>query len=51
MQAAFKTWLKSCQSDYEDFYSDGETFRDFCDANEMEFYETGRLYDRSGKRG
>lgn len=43
MQAAFKTWLADAQSDCEAFYEDN-TFAEHCDANNYEFYETGKMY-------
>lgn len=43
MQAAFKNWLKSCQSECAAFYEDDE-FSDHCDTNDFEFYENGKLY-------
>ena len=43
MHAAFDTWLKACQEDYKDFYSD-QMFADHCEANEYEFYADGREF-------
>lgn len=43
MQAAFKSWLKACQADAEDEYTN-ETFAEHCQANEYEFYENGEAY-------
>lgn len=48
MQEAFKTWLASCQSECECFYEDDE-FGEYCDANENEFYEDGKLYRKERK--
>lgn len=42
MQAAFKTWLKACQSDCEHQYSD-EAMQENCEANGYEFYEDGEM--------
>lgn len=42
MQAAFKSWLKACQDDCEDQYSD-ETFSEHCEANEYLFLEDGEI--------
>lgn len=42
MEAAFDTWLKECQDDYESQFSD-EVFGDACDANGWEFYENGSM--------
>jgi hypothetical protein len=47
MQAAFESWLKACHADCEDFYSD-ETFGEFCEGNEYEFYEDGRFHAKKG---
>lgn len=42
MQAAFRSWLKVCQADYEDFYSD-ERFSEHCESNGYHFTESGKL--------
>lgn len=42
MQGAFKTWLEACQDDLADFYTH-ETFGEHCEANEYEFYESGKM--------
>lgn len=45
MQAAFKTWVKSCQDDCDHFYSDIDgDFADHCEANGFEFTEDGKFY-------
>lgn len=45
MQAAFKTLLKSCQSECSSFYNDeGNVFAEHCEANNYEFYEDGSFY-------
>lgn len=42
MQAAFHTWMKACNEDYEYQYSD-EAFAETCEANEYKFTEDGEL--------
>jgi hypothetical protein len=42
MQAAFETWLKDAQSDYEHEYSD-EGFGETADANDWLFLESGEM--------
>lgn len=49
MQAAFRNWLKVCQSDCAYFYGNDpeagdEDFAEHCDANNYEFYEDGSFY-------
>lgn len=43
LQAAAKSLLEACQSEYAHDVSE-EGFRDFCEANDVEFLETGRRY-------
>lgn len=45
LQAGFDSWLESAQSQAEAEYED-ENFGDFCDANDKEFYEDGRVYQK-----
>ena len=45
MQSAFRAWIKACQADAEDEYTDG-TFGEHCEANEYEFWEDGRFYSK-----
>lgn len=42
MQMAFKSWMKSCNEDYESFYSDGE-FSEHSDSNGYWYDEDGHL--------
>lgn len=42
MEAAFRSWLKACQDDAEDQYSD-EQFGETADANGWEYYQDGEL--------
>lgn len=42
MEAAYDTWLKGCQDDYQHLYSD-EEFADHCEANNYRFTEDGEL--------
>jgi len=45
MEAAFRSLLKQCHSEYECFYSDeDEAFAEHCEANDYEFYESGKPY-------
>lgn len=49
MQAAFKSWIKSCQADCEDFY-ENDQFSEHCEANEYEFMEDGSIADRKSRK-
>jgi len=40
MEAAFRSLLAHCHSEYEDFYTD-ESFAEHADANDYEYYEDG----------
>jgi hypothetical protein len=42
MQAAFESLVKAGQADAKYEYSD-EVFGEFCDANKIEFYESGEI--------
>ena len=44
MQAAFRQWLKACQSDCEWQYGD-EQFSETCDANGYWFTKDGAFYE------
>lgn len=47
MEAAFRSLLAQCHSEYECFYAwngDDSEFAEHCEANEYEFYESGRMY-------
>lgn len=41
LQAAFESWLSACQADYDDEYS-YETFGEYSDANDLEYFADGR---------
>ncbi len=42
MEAAFRSLLAQCHSEYESFYGDDDSeFADYCEANNVEFYEDG----------
>lgn len=43
LQAGFRSWLKACQADYENFYED-KNLAEYCNANEYEFYANGEIY-------
>lgn len=43
MEAAFASWLKACQVDAADEYSE-ETFGGYCEANDYEFLADGTFY-------
>jgi len=48
MQAAFYSLLAQCHSEHRAFYDDEEgEFREHCEANGYEFYESGKFYARS----
>lgn len=48
MEAAFRSLLAQCQSEYDCFYAHGDNddseFNDHCEANNYEFYEDGTAY-------
>ena len=47
MEAAFRSLLEQCESEYNCFYDDEDgEFGEHCDANEYEFYESGKFYPR-----
>lgn len=45
MEAAFRSWLKSCQSECRSFYDDeDDCFAEHAKANNLEFYEDGKSF-------
>jgi hypothetical protein len=45
LSAGFKNWLRVCSKDYESQFTE-EGFSDYCEANEFEFLENGKRYNK-----
>lgn len=43
IEECLSEWVNDCTKDMEYYYSE-EAFRESCEANEWEFYESGRMY-------